>query len=109
REASEEAEEEIEDSEDEPETLGGVQQRKRGEAQLLDRRFDLRDILGRTDAHGHCHVGRLRGIAREEGLHVVRLSDMELLSSLKRKVYSRASEPANPRRRIGLGDADNAQ
>src|SRR5207249_1105995 len=52
---------------------------------------------------------RRSGMAREEGLHVVRLSDMELLCGLQRKVYSRATEPADPCRRIRLGDANNAQ
>jgi len=63
REASEEAEEEIEDREYEPETFGSVQQGKRSKAQLFDRGFDLRHVLGRTDTHGHGYVRALRGIA----------------------------------------------
>src|SRR6266404_3057897 len=95
-EASEEAEEKIEHGEDEAETFGGVEQGKGRKTQLLDRLFDLQHVLGRTNAHGECHVRRLCGIAGEKSLQVVRLGDMELLRGFEREVNTRASETSNP-------------
>src|SRR5882762_6046361 len=103
------AQEEIKNSEHEPETLGGVQQRKRRETHLLDRRFDLQHVLGRMNAYGQCHVRRFRGIAGQKGLQIIRLCNMELLGSLEREVNARASEPANPRRGVRLDHANDAQ